>query len=304
MIPLLALSLVAITGAGAEGINYYDIPARFDFSYTTGFNTVVVVGTNIQTQTYNVRFSIDGVLRGNKNVLPDGSYNFGFKPETCKYTVSYNNPITGTASQIYQNTGAYAGYSIPIEDFASGVTFYDNILWSSGSSSFRFSSSMSYQPIDDDIFSFTLGVTQTMSTNRSQPANIFYHTVDYTTLYNQCMSAYKGYINIDYQQGYQNGFYEGERVGTQDTIASMEREVTDAYNEGYDLGHTNGYQEGVVAGNNKNMTLQKLFWSVIDEPFAVIYRLLNFDVLGVNVFAFASGLVTLGLIGFVIKFII
>lgn len=304
MIHLLALSLVSIVGGATEGINYYDIPARFDFSYTTMFNTQVINGVNPQNQTYNISFSIDGVLRGNKDVLPDGTYAFGIKPETCKYTVSYNNPLTGTASTIYTTTANYTGYSIPIEDFADGVTFYDNVLWQSGNPAFRFNSSMFYAPADDDLFSFTLGVNQVMTTTRSSPANVFYHTIDYNVLYNQCLTAFKGYVNIDYRQGYQNGYFEGERVGTQETIANMEHEVTGAYDEGYDLGYTNGYQEGVVAGNNKNITLQKLFWSVIDEPFAVIYRLLNFDVLGVNVFAFASGLVTLGLIGFVIKMII
>lgn len=95
--------------------------------------------------------------------------------------------------------------------------------------------------------------------------------------------------NLGYNTGFNNGYSDG-----------MDKGYDSGYGDGYSIGKEYGYQ----LGNNSDMTLTTLFWNVIDQPFAVVYRLLNFDVLGVNVFAFVMGLVTLGIVGFVIKLVI
>lgn len=103
-----------------------------------------------------------------------------------------------------------------------------------------------------------------------------------------------------YRQALDAGYKNGYRDGTED----MEIYGNTRYQEGVEFGDAQGYIRGVEDGSNKDMTLVQLFWYVIDEPFAVIYRLLNFDILGVNVFGFVCGIFTLGLIGFVIKMVI
>jgi len=100
---------------------------------------------------------------------------------------------------------------------------------------------------------------------------------------------YEGVDSYAYNQGYASGYANGKSDGN-----------TEGYLEGYAVGKEYGYN----LGQNSDLTLTTLFWNVIDEPFAIIYRLLNFDVLGVNIFTFCMGIVTLGIVGFVIKLVI
>lgn len=94
-----------------------------------------------------------------------------------------------------------------------------------------------------------------------------------------------GYYSSGYDEGYNKGVLAG-RDG------------------GYIDGKRDGYAEGLADGSESGMNLVTLMWTVIDEPFAIVYRLLNFEILGVNVFGFVMGLVTLGLVGVVLKLVL
>lgn len=108
------------------------------------------------------------------------------------------------------------------------------------------------------------------------------------------------YVDASNYDARQQGYDLGHNIGFQEGVDSCDELIAAARAEGEAIGRQIGYQEG----QTKNLTLVELFWYIIDEPFAVIYRLLDFDVLGINIFGFVCGLVTLGLIGFVIKIIL
>lgn len=61
------------------------------------------------------------------------------------------------------------------------------------------------------------------------------------------------------------------------------------------------YNNGFVKSENGKDTLSKLVFSIIDAPFNVLSNAFNFDIFGVNLSAFLIALVSLILIGFVIR---
>lgn len=91
-----------------------------------------------------------------------------------------------------------------------------------------------------------------------------------------------------YTNGYNDGLTDGKDIG-----------YTDGYNAGVDIGYGNGYNDGVEHGGN--YTFLGLIGAVIDAPVSAFTSLLNFDILGVNILGFISGLLTLALIIFIIK---
>lgn len=128
------------------------------------------------------------------------------------------------------------------------------------------------------------------------------------TYYNSSFPAYvrmpsvipSVYVDASNYDARQQGYDIGHNIGFQEGVDSCDEIIAAARAEGEAIGREIGFREG----QTKNLTLVELFWYVIDEPFATIYRLLDFDVLGINIFGFVCGLVTLGLIGFVIKIIL
>ena len=73
----------------------------------------------------------------------------------------------------------------------------------------------------------------------------------------------------------------------------------DGYNAGETIGYQNGYNAGVEHGGN--YSFMGLIGAVIDAPVSAFTSLLNFELLGVNILGFISGLLTLALIIFIIK---
>ena len=90
--------------------------------------------------------------------------------------------------------------------------------------------------------------------------------------------------SIDPEQRYLDGKQEGEAIG---------------YQNGYNTGYNKGYSEGT---NDKNtFTFSKLMDSIAFAPIKTLYSLLNFEILGVNVFDFLTALLTLGLALMILK---
>lgn len=103
-----------------------------------------------------------------------------------------------------------------------------------------------------------------------------------------------GYIsdNNYYEAGYTDGYNQGVVDGNDS-----------GYKDGYSAGETVGYNNGYTAGveNGGKYTFASLFGSVIDVPVNAFTSLLNFELLGVNMLGFITGLLTLALIIFIIK---
>ena len=96
------------------------------------------------------------------------------------------------------------------------------------------------------------------------------------------------YYETGYTDGYNAGLSDGEDTGYQD-----------GYNAGETIGYQNGYNAGVEHGGN--YSFMGLIGAVIDAPVSAFTSLLNFELLGVNILGFISGLLTLALIIFIIK---
>ena len=101
--------------------------------------------------------------------------------------------------------------------------------------------------------------------------------------------------NDEYQQGFLNGYNQG--------ISASQEEI---YNRGFSLGNSTGYQNGYYDGiaESNNYTFIGLLGAVVDVPVKTVMGLLNFEVLGINLFGFLTGLMTFALILFIIKLIL
>lgn len=80
----------------------------------------------------------------------------------------------------------------------------------------------------------------------------------------------------------------------------------DRYEQGYDIGYGEGLQQGQQTGYNKgytegvndagNYTFSSLVDSVAFVPIKTLYSILNFEILGINVFGFFVALLTIGFV--------
>lgn len=100
------------------------------------------------------------------------------------------------------------------------------------------------------------------------------------------------YYNQGYQQGQQNGYNTGYNVGQ-----------TAGYNEGYSVGQTTGYNNGYSDGmeDSNQYTFLNLLSATIDAPVKYFQSLFNFELLGVNLQGFLTGLFTLCVIVTIVK---
>lgn len=254
-------------------------------------------------------------------------------PFTGKYLYVYTDAVTSYRIQYYL-----------VFTFGSGSWSNQNSLAGTGISSVEIDGCVYYSTARSDMYSACvyglpissgrgavvkyLGV-RLLDANMPNDFSLTVSVTDHTFYHYDSPTGYPVIENFNinelvlsaYDEGYSAGFQSGEDAGA-DAVKSYYYDV--GYNTGYRVGYENGQsdplqdivdeaykkgyaigkEDGYALGNSSDMTLTTLFWNVIDEPFAVIYRLLNFDVLGVNVFAFVMGIVTLGLVGFVIKLVI
>lgn len=102
-----------------------------------------------------------------------------------------------------------------------------------------------------------------------------------------------------YSEGYSDGFQAGESNPT-------------AYDSGYQDGYSQGYDDGKVVGINQGESqavsgqkaLVTMFVTAFQQPFDQIYRFLNFNVLGLNILALFTSLLTLSIGIIIIKKVI
>lgn len=97
--------------------------------------------------------------------------------------------------------------------------------------------------------------------------------------------------NQIYQQGYNNGLSDNQ-----------ENIYNNGYNTGFDAGFEDGKITGVVEANDYSFF--SLFGAIFDAPVTMFTSLLNFNFLGINLWAFVTSLLTLSAILFVIKLFI
>lgn len=101
--------------------------------------------------------------------------------------------------------------------------------------------------------------------------------------------------NESFQSGYDTGYQAGLGDGNSEGYQN-------GYNAGNTIGYNNGYSAGVEASNQ--YTFLSLMGSVLDAPLQTFTSLLNFNLLGVNMLSFITGLLTLAIIVFIVKLVL
>lgn len=84
---------------------------------------------------------------------------------------------------------------------------------------------------------------------------------------------------------------------------------TDGYNEGYDVGYDNGesvgydngFTEGETAGLNAGETLKKGIFAIFDAPVQMLQQILNFEIMGINLYSIFTFIITLCLLAILTK---
>lgn len=100
----------------------------------------------------------------------------------------------------------------------------------------------------------------------------------------------------DYNNGYNYGYTEGYNKGNQ---SGYEDGYDEGYGVGNNIGFNNGYTEGVDSAND--YTFLSLISATIDAPVSYFQSLFNFELLGVNLQGFLTGLFTLCVIVTIFK---
>ncbi len=102
--------------------------------------------------------------------------------------------------------------------------------------------------------------------------------------------------DANYQLGYDAGYSDGYTSGNSD---GNSQGYQDGYSAGQSIGYGNGYNDGIEQSGQ--YSFNSLIGAVIDAPVSAFTSLLNFEILGINILGFISGLLTLALIIFIIK---
>lgn len=113
--------------------------------------------------------------------------------------------------------------------------------------------------------------------------------------YNDNISALSPYVdnsNNDFQAYYNQGYDVGYNNG---------RLVANAYeyNNGYNTGYNIGYNAGLEVDNDN--WLGNGLLSLVDIPIMLLSSIFNFDILGLNIYYLILGLLTLGIVLWLIK---
>ena len=101
--------------------------------------------------------------------------------------------------------------------------------------------------------------------------------------------------SAQYQMGYSAGLKDGELLGYEDGYSRAEKQV---YNEAYSA----GYSDGVNGANEYSFF--HLISAVIDAPVQAFMGLFNFELLGVNLAGFFTGLLTVAFIITIVRMIL
>lgn len=90
-----------------------------------------------------------------------------------------------------------------------------------------------------------------------------------------------GYV-LDKDGNYTTGYEDG---------------LTDGKKQGYEV----GYSDGFIDGGKKETAVTRTIWQIISMPFDLLMSILNFEILGINVWALVSGLLSVGLVLFLLR---
>lgn len=237
------------------------VEVSFSFSFTNGVYSASVNGHLLQTN-YNEGISISATATNIPN-----SFNAGdpFSTYVLLRTVS---------NSIFYN-------DFRVSRFGNVSSNINRIVLTNHSQDNYYFNDVYYYDVHNNFICFS-----SLIMNRSSYVEDFLFTT--RTYYINLNLSNNSYYEAGYTDGYNQGVSDGSNTG-----------YTDGYNAGQTIGYDNGYSAGLIAGGDH--TFMSLIGAVIDAPVSAFTSLLNFEILGVNLLGFITGLLTLAIIVFIIK---
>lgn len=301
LVPMLLLSLFCLVPSNNfNGVYAYDeIITNYNF---VGSN-IIVASTmeNLNNNTYDRQSIINVTLT------------FGVEDGVYRCAVSGYADVNNFASTL-----SLSGVATYIHNIEDGVA-RDDILYVRNQSNtgygYRFRVWRSGN-ISSDIIKVEYSHYNNLTPNIMKPAN-YYNTITYFDSNNNMLCfeiplftngqtfasrylfeerTYYFTSSFDDNDFYNLGYQDGLDTGLQDGY-------NNGYQDGLDTGTQSGYQDGYSAGveSANDYSFIGLLGAVIDAPVTAFTGLLNFEILGFNILAFVTGLITLALIIFIIK---
>lgn len=144
--------------------------------------------------------------------------------------------------------------------------------------------------------------------------SVFMHVMNGNVAYTS--SPYEFAFVVAAHDGFNEGYKEGQTVGTQDGYnkgftEGEKQGLNSGFTDGQEKGYASGYKEGERVGYNKGFAkgseddgFFKLFTAAISAPITAITGLFNFEMMGVDLSGFVMSLITLCAVIAVIKVII
>lgn len=240
----------------------------------------------------------------------------------CSMPFNLNSDLSiGYKGYVIKNSSTYSyGDSFKLIDFRDATVYFVGYDYISGTDNGVLSNMLTYGIsswiLYYDNFNYRDIVSVRISSGLNSAGNLNVVTVRYidsagvylqfsfySESFNSDLSTRTYYVtpsdltdNQYYQEGYSagqtNGYNTGYNVGQ-----------SEGYNQGYNVGQNVGYNSGYTAGSedSNQYTFLNLVSATIDAPVKYFQSLFNFELLGVNLQGFLTGLFTLCVIVTVVK---
>lgn len=226
----------------------------------------------------------DNAANDGTNVLTDIIFNIhfdtGFLWSNDLLYFKFNTPVV--ANQL-----PYDAYLITIEQSSQDfvVNFVErNGLW------YWNASNLDGYSVSDLTFKIN-----------NQHISYYNFLTGYNTTLNNNIQTF-GTNQASYDRGFDDGFIDGVDEGYSDGIAqSSQVSWMEGHSAGYDEGRNVGYNVGYEDGLRDDYRFYDLFFSLFDAELNVFKSIVSFEIFGVNVAGFVLGLVTIGVVAFVIR---
>lgn len=118
----------------------------------------------------------------------------------------------------------------------------------------------------------------------------------YQAGYEYGLSVSENFYNTAISNADTNGYNRGYGVGYEEGVASQQQNITDAFNEGYSAGYEIGF--------NVDSTAATIFSGILQVgmlPINILLAIFNFEILGINLSAFISAILTVCLTVIVVR---
>lgn len=112
--------------------------------------------------------------------------------------------------------------------------------------------------------------------------------------------AYENGYNVGQQEGYDNGLINGQTQG-----------YNTGYNDGFSAGESTGYQTGYTAGLSDGQqyddTALTIFTGIIEVgllPVNIFLQMFNYEIFGINISGVVSALLTISIVIIIVRFLL